>query len=310
MSVFAILVIMKILVLGGGTSPERDVSLRSAAAVRDAATDLGHAVTYLDPAAAELPQLIETAYNNDVTLPILHGIGGEDGFLQDAFEAAGVHYLGSGANACRSTFNKARFKELLLGHSLPTPKHEIVSSESFNGSPLSQSSFVLKPIEGGSSIDTFIIRSTGYDSDPLHTALKKYGTMLIEELIEGSEVTVGVLGAEALPVIEIIPPENGEFDYENKYNGATAELCPPKNISASLQRHAQELAVAIHQLAGCRHMSRTDIMISRQGKLFIIDTNTIPGMTNQSLFPKAARAEGYAWNELVAKLIELSTSKK
>lgn len=306
---YAILMNMNILVLGGGTSPEREVSLRSAAAVRDAATDLGHVVTYLDPADASTNQILEVARPCDAVLPILHGTGGEDGRLQTAFESTGVRYLGSDAAACRSTFNKALFKELLIAHGFPTPAYEIVTAGTFKKSSLAQSPFVLKPIEGGSSIDTFIIRSFPYDAGPLIAAIKKYGKMLLEELIEGAEVTVGILDTEPLPVIEIIPPENGEFDYENKYNGATSELCPPRNVSQELQTRAQELAAQIHKAANCRHISRTDIMISNQGELFIIDTNTIPGMTDQSLFPKAARAAGCDWNSLVAKFIELALTK-
>jgi D-alanine-D-alanine ligase len=129
--------------------------------------------------------------------------------------------------------------------------------------------------------------------------------MLIEQLVEGNEVTVGILGDEALPVIEIIPPKDQEFDYENKYNGATAELCPPVNVSEELQRKAQELAVAVHNATGCRHLSRTDIMINNTGDLYIIDTNTLPGLTGQSLYPKAAAEAGYDWAQLVQRFASL-----
>lgn len=297
---------MNILVLGGGSSPERDVSLRSASAVRDALTELNHDVTYLDPAKITKSKLLAAAHGCDVTLPVLHGAGGEDGSLQQLFDKAGIRYLGSNPEACRLTFNKTVFKETLRRHTLPTPAYEIVTADSFAGSPLARQPFVLKPLEGGSSIDTFIVRVLPYDNRPLQTALAHYGKMLLEELIEGQEVTVGILDEKPLPVIEIIPPAHGEFDYTNKYNGSTAELCPPKNVSQQLQRQAQKLALKIHQAAGCRHLSRTDIMISRGGDLSIIDTNTIPGLTAQSLFPKAAREAGYQWIDLVGTFVQLA----
>lgn len=133
----------------------------------------------------------------------------------------------------------------------------------------------------------------------LFDALRRHKEMLIEELIDGAEITVGVLNNEALPVVEIIPPKDQEFDYENKYNGATQELCPPENISAGVQTRAQALAVEVHAITQCRHLSRTDMMIDADGELYVIDTNTIPGLTDQSLYPKAASAAGYSWKKLI-----------
>jgi D-alanine-D-alanine ligase len=128
--------------------------------------------------------------------------------------------------------------------------------------------------------------------------------MLLEELIEGVELTVGVLGDQALPVIEIIPPSDGEFDYENKYNGKSQELCPPRHVDQNIQKQAQEIAVHIHRSLGLRDMSRTDIIIRRSDNvLFTLETNTIPGMTDQSLLPKAAAVAGYSMPELCDTLV-------
>jgi D-alanine-D-alanine ligase len=298
---------MNILVLNGGDSPERAVSLRSGEAVAQAARKLGHHVTQLDPHddAAQLPAALAAA---ELVLPILHGAGGEDGQIQDQLEAAGVAYLGSRPAASRLCFDKPAFKALLRRHRLPTPAAAIVDAASLATSPLAQQPFVLKPADGGSSVDTFIVRDPTHLPAGLAAAFGRYPTMLLEELIEGTEATVAVLDNTALPVVEIIPPQGQEFDYTNKYNGATAELCPPQHITPADQRLAQQLAEAAHRLASCRHLSRTDIMITPDHHLFILETNTLPGLTAQSLFPKAAAAAGLDWPALVARFIELARS--
>jgi len=296
---------MHYLILGGGISPEKEVSHRSAAAVTRALEALGHTVTYKDPEDTPIEDIIKLGKASDGVFPILHGVGGEDGNLQTIFEKEGIAYFGPRPNACRDTFDKADFKRILEKHNIPTPRWNVISKDELTSEPLAQEPFVLKPIGGGSSIDTFIIRELPYDAPLLQEALARYGTMMIEELIDGSEVTVGVLESTALPVIEIIPPADQDFDYENKYNGATKELCPPVNVSPELQQVSQELALKAHLVTECGSISRTDIMIDKQGNQYVIDTNTIPGLTDQSLYPKAALVAGYNWNELVDKFTQL-----
>jgi D-alanine-D-alanine ligase len=134
--------------------------------------------------------------------------------------------------------------------------------------------------------------------------------MLLEELIDGQEITVAVLADKVLPVIEIIPPQDAEFDYENKYNGKTQELCPPQHISEDIQKQAQELALRIHKELGLRDFSRTDIMIRRSdSKLFVLETNTIPGLTDQSLLPKAAAVGGINMPTFVKMLVEAARAR-
>ncbi|MGH7218221.1 MAG: D-alanine--D-alanine ligase family protein [Candidatus Microsaccharimonas sp.] len=296
---------MHYVVLGGGISPEKEVSHRSAHAVQQALEALNHTVEYLDPAVASVDEITAIAQESDGVFPILHGIGGEDGTIQTILEDAAIPYFGPDPAACHTTFNKVDFKRLLEENGLPTPEWNTVTAETLAAEPLTNAPFVIKPITGGSSIDTFIVRSLPFDPEPLLEALGRYETMLIETLVEGSEITIGILENEALPVVEIIPPQDKEFDYENKYNGTTRELCPPENISDSLQQEAQALAIAAHTVTGGRHLSRTDILINTQGQLFIIDTNTIPGLTSQSLYPKAAAEAGYSWEQLVERFIEL-----
>lgn len=300
---------MKYIVLGGGISPEKEVSKRSAQAVQGALHTLGHEVIVLDPAVVSLDDILLQAKESDGVFPILHGLGGEDGQIQRALEAADIPYFGPSAASCDATFDKVIFKQILEKNTLPTPSWNVVTGDGLASEPLAKAPFVLKPINGGSSIDTFIIRSVPFDATPLQEALQRYGAMLIEELIVGHEITVGVLDTQVLPVIEIIPPKDKEFDYENKYNGDTTELCPPENISLALQEAAQRLALNVHKATECRHLSRTDILIDGQDNLYVIDTNTIPGLTNQSLFPKAAKTTGYEWVSLVEVFTKLVAQK-
>jgi D-alanine-D-alanine ligase len=295
------------LVLGGGVSPERSISLQSSRAVFDTLVDLGHEATFLDPINGE-HEIIEAARKADVVFPILHGAGGEDGEIQAILERAGQPYLGSDVESSQVCFDKVIFKEFLLQRGLPTANFAIVSRETFEQSGVTQHPFVLKPILGGSSIDLVIEREPKGMTPKIEEVFGRHHNLLCEELADGIEITAPVLGDEALPVIEIVPPAGEEFDYENKYNGETAELVPAQHIDPAKQKEIQELALRIHHEVGARHMSRTDMIIMKDGRICVLEMNTSPGMTAQSLFPKAAAAAGYSFNKLVSKFIELATS--
>lgn len=297
---------MKVLVLLGGNSPEREVSLRSGTSVRDALTDGGHKVFIYDPQSG-YEGLDKYAGKVDCVFPILHGAGGEDGQVQEELEKRGFKYLGSDSKTSKLCFDKVEFKKILNKLSISTPQSEVATKESFAKSALTGRPYVLKPVNGGSTIDAFIIRKPQTQSIDA-AVFDKYPRMLLEELIFGTEITVPVLGNKALPVIEIIPPEGKEFDYENKYNGATVEICPPKNVPQDKQKEAQSLAEKIHREVGARHLSRTDIIIDESGKLWVLELNTMPGLTSQSLFPKAAQEAGYSLEGLAEKFLELALS--
>lgn len=296
----------KILVLLGGTSDEREVSLRSGAAVRDSLKNLGHTVSTYDPKdlLSGHGGLQEALQGIDLVFPVLHGKGGEDGVLQKLLEEANISFVGSGSEASKLCYDKWLFKKHLNSLNILTPKGEIVTADSVWSSSLLKNAFVLKPKDGGSSIDTFIIRKPEEaDKDSIKDAFTRHKTMLLEELITGVETTVAVINDRALPMVEIIPPLNQEFDYKNKYNGTTQELCPPKNVSIELQTQASDLALEIHKSTNSKDISRTDIIISDKGQLYVLETNTIPGMTNQSLVPKAARAANMNMNDLLSLII-------
>ena len=298
----------RVLVLAGGNSNEREVSLRSGAAVSQALRSAEYDVSEHDPANG---LTIDNLAGIDVVFPVLHGAGGEDGSLQVKLESFKVPYVGSGVEASKLCFDKIGYKELLKQHHLPVPLGELVDEAHFAKSAMSTDGFVLKPCDGGSSIDTYIYRGSGaIDQKLLHDIFSRHDHMLLEELISGTEITIAIVGEEALPVIEIVPPESGEFDYDNKYNGKSAELCPPESVSEVLQAKARDLALQAHKLCGCRDFSRTDIMISKNEQLYILETNTIPGMTDQSLLPKAARTAGMDMPKLVDTLVQRALSRK
>ncbi|MDB5170177.1 MAG: D-alanine--D-alanine ligase [Candidatus Saccharibacteria bacterium] len=298
----------KILLLMGGSSSEREISLRSGTAVRKALEQVGHEVTTLDTAEP----IEDAAFDDyDAIFPVLHGSGGEDGVLQARLEARGHHnFVGSDAVSSALCFDKWEYKQLLDQHGILNATGAMVSADEIQAHPLTQAPFVLKPSNGGSSVDTFIVRDIAtVDFSAMEAACARHKTMLLEALIEGVEITIGVLDDTALPVIEIIPPVDGEFDYENKYNGTTQELCPPVNVAADGQAEAQALALQIHKLCGCRDFSRTDIMVAPDNKLYVIETNTIPGMTDESLFPKAAATAGVPMVDLCDQLVSLAAAR-
>jgi D-alanine-D-alanine ligase len=302
----------KILVLGGGNSSEREVSLRSAAAVTSALEKNDYQVTLCDPEVVSQEELLETARNFDVVFPALHGAGGEDGFLQKLFEAEGIACVGADSMASEICFDKVGYKEKIKELDITTPESEVVSKETIWQSPLVARPFVLKPYDGGSSVDTFIVRDTSLaDKETIEKALSRYSSMLLEELIEGTEITVGIVADKPLPVIEIVPPADEEFDYENKYNGKTSELCPPLHVEEEVQKEAQALALRIHQELDIDDLSRTDMIIRKtDNKLFVLETNTLPGLTDQSLVPKAAAVAGISMPELCTQLVESAFTRQ
>jgi D-alanine-D-alanine ligase len=299
----------RVLVLAGGDSEERAVSLRSGAAVQAALQASGYKVSVADPADG-LPRLLSDMKSVDVVFPALHGTGGEDGQLQQFLEQNGIKFVGSGSKASELCWDKVRYSDLLKEQGILIPDTSLLDYERFRTSPLAKQPFVLKPNKGGSSIDTIIVRDPSQQNEDLiKQAFEKHGQLLLQPLIAGVEITVGILGKQSLPVIEIVPPVDQEFDYENKYNGASQELCPPEHVSQANQTEAQSFAEHIHQLCGCRDMSRTDIIISQDDKLYVLETNTIPGLTGQSLFPKAAAVAGIKMTDLCDRLVRAALAR-
>ncbi|GLI33641.1 D-alanine--D-alanine ligase family protein [Desulforhabdus amnigena] len=306
---------LKVALLAGGKSAEREVSLKSGEQVFQALDKDRYDISRYDP-RDDLPRLAQDAGSIDVALIILHGRLGEDGTIQGFLESLGVPYQGSGVLGSAVAINKILSKELYGQAGLPTAPYAILDrnhpeniEDVLNrlGLPL-----VIKPEHEGSSIGLSIVRTEDQLPKALQDAWGYDRRCLVEKFIRGIEVTGGVLGndeLQALPLIEIIPGEGYEFfDYKAKYTpGASREICPAR-ISPELTARAQELAKRAHRALFCRGYSRTDMIIDGE-EIYILETNTIPGMTQTSLFPQAAAVAGISFSNLLDKLIELALEK-
>ncbi len=296
----------------GGISSEREVSLGSGRQVLDALDKEKYDIRTYDP-QTDIPRLVADAKSIDCALIILHGPYGEDGTIQGLLDLLGIPYQGSGVLGSAVAMNKLLSKHLYERAGLRVPPYRVVGKaqapdfESILealGLPL-----VVKPIEAGSSVGMTIVRNGGDLAAAVDEALRHGDTAMIEAFIDGREITCGVIGnedLEALPLIEIIPGDEYEFfDYEAKYQpGATQEICPAP-IDDSLTRDAQKIALAAHKALYCQGYSRTD-MILEGDAFYILETNTIPGMTATSLYPQSARAAGLSFGVLLDRLIELA----
>ena len=303
---------LTVALLSGGISSEREVSLNSGNQVFEALDKDKYDIRRYDP-KSDLPRLVTEADDIDAALIILHGPFGEDGTVQGMLDLLNIPYQGSGVLGSAVAMNKVVSKQLYEKAGLPIlPYIAIKAKDSFNTDDIAARlglPVVIKPVQCGSSVGMSIVR----EADELKAAIKKAfaydNEVMIEAFIDGVEVTGGVLGndnPDALPLIEIIPDKNHEFfDYEAKYTpGVTKEICPAR-IDDQLTSKAQSYAVMAHEVLGCRGYSRTDMML-RDRELFVLETNTIPGMTVTSLFPQAAAAAGLPFGKLMDRLIELS----
>jgi D-alanine-D-alanine ligase len=297
--------------LSGGISSEREVSLNSGKQVYNALDKEKYDVLRYDP-KNDLTKLVSDAPKIDVALIILHGPFGEDGTVQGLLELLDIPYQGAGVLGSAQAMNKIVSKQLYERAGLKiTPYVTVSESQTMDprkveaklGLPL-----VIKPVEAGSSVGMTIL----HDGEGLSAALAKafeYDSQaIIEKYIAGIEITGGILGNDeltALPLIEIIPDQNHEFfDYEAKYTaGVTREICPAR-IDADLTAKAQEIARKAHRALSLRGYSRTDMIIDGD-EIYILETNTIPGMTPTSLFPQAAEKAGLSFPQVLDRLIEL-----
>ena len=295
---------MKILVLGGGRSPEREVSLRSAKTVADAGRAAGFDIEEKNP--ADGLNFLDEVTKDTMVFPILHGAGGEDGVIQAALEERGLPFLGADSASSAACFDKWLTLQAFKEYGVPTAESQLIKKEDFARSELSQKPYVLKVVHGGSSIGVLIARDLSkINQEQVDEIFNMESRAVLEELVDGIEITIPVLDDTALPVIEIVPPTGGEFDYENKYKGKRTEICPPATVSTVIQKEAQRLAEKAHKVRNCRHLSRTDFMVRPDGSLVVFDINTIPGLTDQSLYPKSAAVAGLTMPDLVKRFVDM-----
>jgi D-alanine-D-alanine ligase len=298
--------------LSGGISSEREVSLNSGSQVFDALDQSKYHIRRYDP-KFDLPRLVAEAGEIDAALVILHGPYGEDGTVQGLLDLLDIPYQGAGVLGSAVAMNKLVAKQLYECAGLPVAPYVMVYDNDRSGLEAIEERpglpVVVKPVEAGSSVGMSICRSMADLPAALDKAFEHGRSVMLEAYIAGVEITAGVLGndeVETLPLIEIIPSESHDFfDYEAKYTaGVTQEICPAR-ISPELTATAQRYAAAAHRALHCSGYSRTDMML-RDSAFYLLETNTIPGMTATSLFPQAAGEAGYSFGELLDRLIQLS----
>lgn len=300
---------MRILLIGGGWSNERDVSLNGSKAIARSLERLGHQVSFFDPAErfADLPQ---EAARSEFAFINLHGSPGEDGLIQAVLDRVNCPYQGSDPRGSLLALNKAACKKLLRNAGILTPDWDFLPSPPRNGwKPQFDLPLFLKPNNGGSSLDIRLASTQSELDQALKELFAKRVEVLVEKLIPGQEITCGVLGDVVLPPILIQPADSATFfDYQSKYTPEAAkELCPAP-ISDKLTAEVQSLARQTHDLLGLKGYSRTDFMVQDE-QPYVLEVNTLPGMTATSLLPQAAQACGYTFDKLIARLIELGLQR-
>lgn len=302
---------IKVALLAGGASGERDISLASGAGAREALEAAGFTVQTFDPVVkSDLKALVDGEF--DVAFICLHGRYGEDGTVQGMLEILGIPYIGSGVWSSSLAIDKARAKVFYRHFGINTPRSATLHrGDSYDVAALVQKlglPCVVKPANEGSALGVHIVANTDDLGKSIEEVFAIDHELLIETYIKGTELTVSVLGnenPEALPIIEIVP-KNEFYDFESKYApGGSEHICPAR-LNAEDTAKVQALAVAAHKALGCRGVSRTDIIMDEAGECWVLETNTVPGMTSTSLLPDSARAAGYSFPELCTKLIELA----
>ena len=295
----------KIAVLMGGPGSERAVSLVSGTAVLNALLELGLVAVGVDVTSPkfQLPAGTNLAFN------VIHGTFGEDGWLQEILEGMGVPYTGAGIESSRLAFDKNLAKAAFTAHAVPTPRAEILDLAKGSRLPSFSVPFVVKPPREGSSVGVRIVRNPA-DAEAAITDAARYGSeILIEEYIAGRELTVGILNDVPLPIVHIVPPA-GMYDMASKYpwlSGAKgSEYVCPADLDLETTMAVQGAALAAHRSLGIEIYSRVDVLLDSANRPHVLEANTIPGMTETSLLPKAAAAIGVSFPELCKTIAELS----
>ena len=335
---------MKIAVMMGGISPERNVSLSSGKAVFNALKERGHDVTAHDPSRGagcmlnindvEIPttpptqeelssystkKLLECVSSScldgvDVVFSVLHGYAGEDGMMQGLLQARGIKYTGSKVMASALAMDKVMSKIMFMAAGVPTPEWTTVRRTAEITDELLKEiradfrlGMVVKPNDQGSTVGMTIVKSGNLDDieQAIRLALQYSEVALIENYIQGRELTIAVLGTEALPIVEITP-DGGFYDYVHKYTKGMSEYSCPAELDEDVAMFLQHLAVTAHKVLGCAGYSRVDFILDDENHPWCLEVNTLPGMTATSLVPKAAVASEIEFGELCERIIELS----
>jgi len=329
---------MKVALLMGGRSSEREISLRTGRGIAQALRNLGHEVSAIDaangrllPAGEEeraalpaeavqaLPASSSTAMTQgdavgaaEVVMIALHGGAGEDGTVQALLELAGKPYTGSGVLASALAMNKAMSKRLFEREGVPTPRWVLLTAGDPPGtidvSALGGYPLVVKPNTEGSTVGLTIVTEPAGLADAIACAAAYGSEVLIEAFIPGRELTVAVLGDEVLPIVEI-RPKGGHYDYESKYTAGMSEYFCPADLPEPIAQRVRDLGLRAARALGCRGVVRADFRLNPQGEPFCLEVNTVPGMTPTSLVPMAAKARGISYDQLVGRMLDLALAE-
>lgn len=296
---------LNIVVMLGGPSAEREVSLRSGAAVAKALRLLGHEVSELDPKNGEFTLPKKT----DVVFLALHGTFGEDGQIQQKLEKLHALYTGCDAESSRIAFDKVLTKQRCVKAGIPTAKFIVAKSPQ---TPFPQNltlPLIVKPVRQGSSVGLHFVERAEDWNNAIEGALKFDSEVLVEEKIIGRETTVGILDGQPLPLVEV-RPKVGSYDYQNKYTvGATEYFCPA-DFDPATTKKIQDAALGAFRAISGRDYARVDVMVRSNGDPVVLEVNTLPGMTETSLLPKAAAAAGLNYEHLCQRMVDLALKRK
>ena len=311
---------LRVVVLAGGLSHERDVSLRSGRRVAEALRDAGVEVEERDADAALLPALQES--RPDCVIPLLHGETGEDGALREVLELIGVPYVGSRPDACRAAFDKPVAKTVISRAGLSTPASVALPHQTFRelgavavmdalvaslGLPL-----VVKPSRGGSALGCTVVREASALPAAMVDAFAYGDTALVEQLVAGAEVAVPVVdtgdGPRALPVVSI-EPDGGVYDYTARYTAGSTEFVVPAKLPDAVAAECARVAVAAHEALGLRDLSRSDLIVDADGTVWFLEVNVAPGLTETSTVPLSVQADGLDLGRLMAELVRVAVER-
>ena len=291
---------MKVALIFGGPSPEAEISRKSAESVESALKKLGYEVFPVE-LGKDLPlKLMEI--NPDRAFLVLHGSPGEDGTVQGLLEVMGIPYTGSGVAASAVTIDKDLTKRVLKSHGIPVPAGITLYGEDEVTPEELEFPCVVKPARTGSSVGVNLVKSPDRFREALKEAFKYDSKVLIEELLEGKELTVGVVNGRALTPVEIVPGREF-YDYAAKYEDSSTRYLVPASVNSHLEKRLKSLAEQVYKVLECRGAVRVDFKLNRFGSPFVLEVNTIPGLTERSLLPKAAAYEGLSFEELIEEMI-------
>lgn len=311
----------RVAVLAGGSSLERQVSLRSGARVEDALERLGHDVVAIDAGTDLIRRLRDE--RPDVAFVAMHGRDGEDGTVQELLEILGIPYTGSGVPACVRAMDKVLTKHLLIEAGVPTPEFFAFNQTAFRALGAADAlpaieerlafPIVVKPSSQGSALGIKFARTAADVPAALVAAFSYDAKVLLERYVEGRDLAVSVLhgddGPVALPVVEAVPVGGGEYDFQARYEIGRTEFVCPADLPDGATERAQELALRTYELLGCYGFARVDLMLDESGDLFVLEANPIPGLTETSLLPQAAEEAGIGFDELVGRILDSAFSR-